>query len=78
MTWEWVALISVIALCGTFFGVLKISLKPKPDQNATSLQDIKSRLSQIETDYAAIHQLAEQTKKLLSEANLVKGFRPQR
>lgn len=78
MTWEWVAIITIIALCGTTFGVLGIYLKPDLDQNSTSVQDIEIRLSQIEAECVAVHLLAEQTKKLLSEANLVKGFRSQR
>ncbi len=78
MTWEWVALISVLVLCATIL-ILK---NPK---NATCEGDIESRLaqidsrlSQIEKEHATIHQLAGDTKKLLSEANLAKGFRPQR
>ncbi len=78
LTWEIVVLISVIVLCGTIFSILKLILRARPDQNATSHKDIENRLSQIEAEHATIHQLAEQTKKLLSEANLVKGFRPQR
>lgn len=78
MTWEWVFLLSVLVLCGTVFANLKLNLNPKSQENATSLKDIENRLSQIEKEHAAIHQLAGDTKKLLSEANLVKGLRPQR
>lgn len=75
MSWEWVALLSVLAVCSTIFAVLKLSLSP---QNATSQLEFESRLSQIEKDHVVISQLALDTKKLLSEANLVKGLRPQR
>jgi hypothetical protein len=68
MTWEWVALISVIIVNGTVFSILKLSLSPK---NATSLTDVEARLSLLETELMPI-------KKHISETNLAKGLRPQR
>lgn len=77
MTWEWVVLILgslTLSLCATEM-IFKKKNEPK---NATSLLDIEDRLSQIEIEQAGIHQLASDTKKMLSEAHLAKGFRPQR
>ncbi len=75
MTWEWAALLSVLAGLSTIIWLNRDGDKP---EIATSIDGIADRLSQLENDHATITQLAESTKKLLSEANVAKGLRPQR
>lgn len=65
-------------VCNTILGIFWGKFRAKPPEITTSLSSVEARLSQLEKDHANINQLAESTKKLLSEANLVKGLRPQR
>lgn len=85
MTWEWVVLISTLVLCGTIFKIFCLGFDSRTPKNTTSLLDVENRLSQIEAfmtvaerEQQKIHELAETTKKLLSEANVAKGLRPPR
>jgi hypothetical protein len=82
MTWEWTVLLSFaivsVTTAGTIMAIFWQKCGEQSPNIATSIDGIASRLSQLENDHAAITQLAESTKKLLSEASLAKGFRPQR
>lgn len=84
MTWEWVILILGLSVCVIAQSEF-VSKSRSVSQSAAAIKNILDCLSQIEKrlcvveeESAVISQLAESTKKLLSEANLVKGLKPQR
>lgn len=81
MTWEWVALISVISICATIFYVVS-DRSPSNDQEKKNermeKENIRDRISELEVAVLTLNAFASETKKFISEANLVKGLRSQR
>lgn len=80
MTWEWAFVLSVAIVCVTIAGLYKY---PKP--NNSEIESINSRVdsmiklvdlrfSDLEKSHESITKTAEETKKLLSQANLAVGL----
>ena len=82
MSWEITLFLSVLVVCLTIYGVFSVCFAKENTTSSLELEEsfeeLDERLSQIEKDHASVLKLAEDTKKLLSEGNLIRGLRPQR
>jgi len=82
MTWEWVVLISVALLCIVISGHIQAFRHDRKSKD-TDVADLKLAMekvvevqNKITADMLKISETGEEAKKLLSEANLVAGFKP--
>jgi hypothetical protein len=83
MTWELVALLGITFICATI--IVSIAILKNYGFEYEHNQDTETKLKEIEelrdlihkvqVDHGAVEKLAEETKKLLSQANLAQGLR---
>ena len=79
MTWEIVTLLSVLIVCGTaYFTVIHLFIDYSSDAQSVTLEEFDELKALVETfkaEQEAVHKLAEETKKLLSNQNLAQSLR---
>lgn len=73
MSWEWVALICALLTSVTILGLKKAP--PVKDDSGDEWVEVQLQINKLVGDHAEIRKLAEETKKLLSQANLAKSMR---
>jgi hypothetical protein len=75
MSWELVAITSVMVICSTIVVVVNaIWGQRKPEVSKAEVAELRLAVQNMQTDYLAVHKLAEETKKLLSNTNLAQGL----
>jgi len=77
MTWESVVCFSVVVVCSSVLLGFRWHLENKDSQESVSpdeFEQMKTAIGQVKTDNEAMQKLADETKKMLSTANLAKSF----
>lgn len=78
MTWESTACFGFVVVCSTIIYCFQLWIQTKQAKTTITreeFEELQNAASVIVADHEAIQKLAEETKKLLSQANLAQGFR---
>ena len=78
MIWEFTVAYSIGLICFTFIYCFKLWIATKHSKPAVTreeFEELQNATSVIVQDHEAVQKIAEETKKMLSQANLAQGFR---
>lgn len=82
MTWEWAIVLSVLMVCGTAIVLLKqpkqVDYAPKLKELWDALTELTQKINKAENVHGQVQKLADETQKMISNANILKGMRAQR
>lgn len=82
MTWEWVTLIGTVIVCGSVLAGAWLYLPQRLDQEVNKklssvfddIRTMNTRIKVLEENQVTMLKVADETKKMLSQANLASSL----
>lgn len=76
MTWEWACILCIFLICATTIVCIVATKLETSVENTVDLSPLQAEIDKIKADHELVAKTAEESKKLLSQANLAVGFTP--